>query len=126
VKGAGTEHIAIAREESTSSAAPTPLASARPVARVWVKPRQGQDRHQRQGPDDAYFARPVLRLMINQPLEAAKREREFDVICTVVGSGLTGQAGAVRHGIARALVTSSRRCAPAMRRWLPDPRQPRG
>jgi small subunit ribosomal protein S9 len=49
---------------------------------------------------EEYFARPVLRLMIRQPLEAAKRETEVDIVCTVKGSGHTGQAGAVRHGIA--------------------------
>ena len=64
---------------------------------------------------EEYFARPVLRLMIKQPLEAAKRETEVDVVCTVAGSGLTGQAGAVRHGIARALVEFEPDLRPAMR-----------
>lgn len=50
-----------------------------------------------------YFARPVLRMMINQPLTAAQRATEVDIWCTVVGGGLSGQAGAVRHGISRAL-----------------------
>jgi small subunit ribosomal protein S9 len=73
------------------------------TARVWVK--RGTGKITINGKDQAeYFARPVLRLMIKQPLEAAKRETEVDVVCTVAGSGLTGQAGAVRHGIARALV----------------------
>ena len=73
------------------------------TARVWVK--RGTGKITVNGKDIAdYFARPVLRLMIRQPLEAAKRETEIDVVCTVAGSGLTGQAGAVRHGIARALV----------------------
>lgn len=72
------------------------------TARVWVK--RGTGKITVNGKDIAdYFARPVLRLMIRQPLEAAKRESEIDVVCTVAGSGLTGQAGAVRHGIARAL-----------------------
>jgi small subunit ribosomal protein S9 len=62
-----------------------------------------------------YFARPVLRLMIRQPLEAAKRETELDVVCTVKGSGLTGQAGAVRHGIARAIVEFEPELRTAMR-----------
>ena len=53
---------------------------------------------------EQYFARPVLRMVIEQPLIEADRRTEFDVICTVKGSGLSGQAGAVRHGIARALV----------------------
>lgn len=73
------------------------------TARVWVK--RGTGKITVNGKDiEAYFARPVLRLMIKQPLEAAKRETEVDIVCTVKGSGLTGQAGAVRHGIARALV----------------------
>ena len=72
------------------------------VARVWIKPGRGQitinDRDQ-----EIYFARPVLRMMIAQPLQVAGRLGEFDVVVTVVGSGLSGQAGAVRHGIAKAL-----------------------
>lgn len=73
------------------------------TARVWVKPGTGKitinGRDQEQ-----YFARPVLRMVIAQPLIEAGRETEFDVIATVKGSGLMGQAGAVRHGISRALV----------------------
>ena len=72
------------------------------VARVWIKPGKGQitvnGRDQ-----EVYFARPVLRMMIAQPLEVAGRLGEFDVDVTVIGSGLSGQAGAVRHGIAKAL-----------------------
>ncbi|HTX49420.1 MAG TPA: 30S ribosomal protein S9 [Caulobacteraceae bacterium] len=72
------------------------------VARVWIKPGKGvitvNGRDQ-----TVYFARPVLRMMIAQPLEVAGRLGEFDVDVTVVGSGLSGQAGAVRHGIAKAL-----------------------
>ena len=72
------------------------------VARVWIKPGKGKitvnGRDQ-----EIYFARPVLRMMIAQPLEVAGRLGEFDVDVTVVGSGLSGQAGAVRHGIAKAL-----------------------
>lgn len=73
------------------------------TARVWVKRGTGKITINGKTIED-YFARPVLRLMIRQPLEAAKRETEIDIVCTVKGSGLTGQAGAVRHGIARALV----------------------
>jgi small subunit ribosomal protein S9 len=84
------------------------------TARVWIK--RGSGKIIINGKDQSeYFARPVLRLMIRQPLEAAKRETEFDVICTVTGSGLTGQAGAVRHGIARALVNFEPDLRPAMR-----------
>ncbi|HEY3797075.1 MAG TPA: 30S ribosomal protein S9 [Caulobacteraceae bacterium] len=72
------------------------------VARVWIKPGKGKitvnGRDQ-----EVYFARPVLRMMIAQPLQVAGRLGEFDVDVTVVGSGLSGQAGAVRHGIAKAL-----------------------
>ena len=72
------------------------------VARVWIKPGKGKitinDRDQ-----EVYFARPVLRMMIAQPLQIAGRLGEFDVQATVTGSGLSGQAGAVRHGIAKAL-----------------------
>ena len=72
------------------------------VARVWIKPGKGKitvnDKDQ-----EIYFARPVLRMMIAQPLQVAGRLGEFDVHATVSGSGLSGQAGAVRHAIAKAL-----------------------
>jgi small subunit ribosomal protein S9 len=72
------------------------------VARVWIKPGKGQitinDRDQ-----SVYFARPVLRMMLAQPLQIADRLGQFDVVATVEGSGLSGQAGAVRHGISKAL-----------------------
>ena len=72
------------------------------VARVWIKPGKGKitinDRDQ-----EVYFARPVLRMMIAQPLQVADRLGQFDVTVTVLGSGLSGQAGAVRHGISKAL-----------------------
>jgi small subunit ribosomal protein S9 len=72
------------------------------VARVWVK--QGPGKITVNGRDHvAYFARPVLQMILKQPLVAAKREGQFDVICTVSGGGLSGQAGAVRHGISKAL-----------------------
>jgi small subunit ribosomal protein S9 len=72
------------------------------VARVWIKPGSGKiDVNTRESP--VYFARPVLRMIINQPLVAADRLGQFDVWCTVKGGGLSGQAGAVRHGISRAL-----------------------
>ncbi|MEM6411847.1 MAG: 30S ribosomal protein S9 [Pseudomonadota bacterium] len=73
------------------------------IARVWIKPGSGKITIN--GKDqEQYFARPVLRMVIAQPLIEAGRETEFDVVCTVKGSGLSGQAGAVRHGITRALV----------------------
>ncbi len=72
------------------------------VARVWIKPGSGRiDVNGRESP--VYFARPVLRMLINQPLVAANRLGQFDVRCTVKGGGLSGQAGAVRHGISQAL-----------------------
>ncbi len=73
------------------------------VARVWIKP----------GPGDiivngrevkVYFARPVLRMLLNQPFTAVDRSGQYDVRCTVSGGGLSGQAGAVRHGISKALL----------------------
>jgi small subunit ribosomal protein S9 len=72
------------------------------VARVWIKPGTGQIVVN--GKDwKAYFARPVLRMLMNQPFEVANRNEQYDVVCTVNGGGLSGQAGAVRHGISKAL-----------------------
>ncbi len=72
------------------------------VARVWIKPGTGKITVNKRA-FEVYFARPVLRMVINQPFEAANRDRQFDVDCTVTGGGLSGQAGALRHGISRAL-----------------------
>ena len=72
------------------------------VARVWLKPGSGKivvnGREQ-----EVYFARPTLRLVINQPFDITDRRGQYDVIATVKGGGLSGQAGAVKHGIAQAL-----------------------
>jgi len=72
------------------------------VARVWLKPGSGKilvnGREQ-----EVYFARPTLRLVINQPFDVADRRGQYDVVATVKGGGLSGQAGAVKHGIAQAL-----------------------
>jgi len=80
------------------------------IARVWLKPGSGKivinGREQ-----EVYFARPTLRLVINQPFGVADREGQYDVVATVVGGGLSGQAGAVLHGIAQALT----RYEPALR-----------
>ena len=73
------------------------------VARVWIKPGQGLITVNGKKSDE-YFARPVLRMLIAQPMVASRRETEYDIWCTVKGGGLSGQAGAVRHGISRALV----------------------
>ncbi len=72
------------------------------IARVWVKPGSGKITVNGRTLE-VYFARPVLRMMINQPFQVANRSGQFDVVVTVVGGGLSGQAGAVRHGISRAL-----------------------
>ena len=73
------------------------------IARVWIKPGNGRvtvnGREQ-----EVFFARPVLRMILRQPFETAERTDQFDVICTVSGGGLSGQAGAVRLGISKALV----------------------
>ena len=72
------------------------------VARVWIRP--GSGRIMVNGRDSVtYFARPVLRMLISQPFGVAGRMNQYDVVCTVSGGGLSGQAGAVRHGISRAL-----------------------
>ena len=72
------------------------------VARVWVK--RGVGKITINGRDIlSYLARPSLRMLVNQPFTAASRNDQFDVICTVKGGGLSGQAGAIRHGISRAL-----------------------
>ena len=72
------------------------------VARVWIKPGKGKivvnGKEQ-----ETYFARPTLRLIINQPFTITEREGQYDVIATVRGGGLSGQAGAVKHGISQAL-----------------------
>jgi small subunit ribosomal protein S9 len=103
--------------DQTASEAPAPVAKPRvdpqgraystgkrknAIARVWIKPGRGlvtiNGRDQ-----EVYFARPVLRMMIAQPLQVADRLGQFDIIATVEGSGLSGQAGAVRHGLSKAL-----------------------
>ena len=72
------------------------------VARVWVKPGTGKITIN--GRDQTiYFARPTQRMMIQQPFDVSQRNGQFDVVATVSGGGLSGQAGAVRHGIAQAL-----------------------
>ncbi len=72
------------------------------VARVWIKPGGGKIVINEKV-IDTYFARPVLRMLIQQPLVASNRNGQYDVVCTVSGGGLSGQAGAVRHGISKAL-----------------------
>ena len=84
------------------------------VARVWIKPGTGKvtvnGRDQ-----EIYFARPVLRMLLKQPFEVCDRTNQFDVICTVKGGGLSGQAGAVRHGLSRALENYEPGLRPALK-----------
>ncbi|WP_336279210.1 30S ribosomal protein S9 [Bartonella sp. CB175] len=72
------------------------------VARVWIKPGSGKITINNKE-YDKYFARPVLRMILRQPIVATKRDTQFDIVATVAGGGLSGQAGAVRHGISKAL-----------------------
>lgn len=72
------------------------------VARVWIKPGTGKITVNDK-PCDQYFARPVLQMIINQPFQVANRSGQYDVWCTIAGGGLSGQAGALRHGVSRAL-----------------------
>jgi small subunit ribosomal protein S9 len=73
------------------------------VARVWIKPGPGKALVNGKALD-AYFARPVLRMILQQSLGVAKRTGQYDLTVSVAGGGLSGQAGAVRHGLAKALV----------------------
>ena len=86
------------------------------VARVWLKPGSGKITIN--GRDsEVYFARPTLRLVINQVFGVTEREGQYDIVCTVKGGGLSGQAGAVKHGIsARRSPSTSRSCARRSRR----------
>ncbi len=84
------------------------------VARVWIKP--GAGRFSVNGREmGAYFARPTLQMIINQPFGVLNRIGQYDIVCTVKGGGLSGQAGAVRHGISRALVASDPDLRPAIK-----------
>ena len=73
------------------------------VARVWIKPGPGKVTVNGRD-EEIFFARPVLRMILRQPFKAVERDGQYDVVCTVSGGGLSGQAGAVRHGISRALL----------------------
>ncbi len=84
------------------------------IARVWIKPGSGSITvNRRDAP--SYFPRPVLRMLINQPFVATDRSDQFDVWCTVVGGGPSGQAGAVRHGISKALLSYEPGLRPVLR-----------
>ena len=85
------------------------------IARVWIK--RGTGKVTVNGKViEAYFARPVLRMMVQQPMIAVNRNTQMDVECTVVGGGLSGQAGAVRHGISRALTYFEPDLRPALKK----------
>ena len=85
------------------------------VARVWIKPGSGKITVNGK-PADEYFMRATLLMILKQPLEAADRATQYDVMCTVSGGGLSGQAGAVRHGIARALVNYEPALRPVLKK----------
>jgi small subunit ribosomal protein S9 len=85
------------------------------IARVWIK--RGKGKITVNGKTiEVYFARPVLRMLVQQPLVTSSRLSEFDIECTVVGGGLSGQAGAVRHGLARALTNFEPTLRPALKK----------
>jgi len=85
------------------------------VARVWIKPGNGKITVN--GREfEKYFARPALRMVIAQPSEAAERKDSYDVVCTVSGGGLSGQAGALRHGISRALINFEPALRPVLKK----------
>ena len=112
LQGAGGADAVVAAAESSAPAEPQIDEHGRAyatgkrknaVARVWIKP--GSGRMTVNGKEVAeYFGRPVLQMMVRQPFEKAERADQYDVMCTVTGGGLSGQAGAVRHGISKALV----------------------
>ncbi len=113
IEGRTSASAARKAEPQTQAALPEPKIDAQgrayatgrrknAIARVWIKP--GAGRITVNGRDaQVYFARPVLRMIINQPFDTAQRSSQYDVFCTVTGGGLSGQAGAVRLGISRAL-----------------------
>ena len=115
LKSAVSEKAAVVKEVTPSKQAPLlePKIDAQgrsyatgkrkdAIARVWIKPGKGKIKVNNRE-DTVYFARPVLRMLINQPFVIANRQEQYDVVCTVSGGGLSGQAGAVRHGISKAL-----------------------
>ena len=85
------------------------------VARVWIKPGAGRITVNEK-PVETFFARPVLRMLLGQPFTVCNRVGQYDVICTVSGGGLSGQAGAVRLGISRALTYFEPALRPALKR----------
>jgi len=85
------------------------------IARVWIKPGPGKITVNGREVE-TYFARPVLRMIINQAFTVADREGQYDITCTVTGGGLSGQAGAVRHGLSKALTYFEPALRPALKK----------
>jgi small subunit ribosomal protein S9 len=85
------------------------------VARVWIRPGSGKI-IVNERPVEVYFARPVLRMILQQPLAVAQRHGQYDLTVSVAGGGLSGQAGAVRHGLAKALTNYEPELRPALKR----------
>lgn len=94
------------------------------IARVWIKPGSGKVVVNRRT-EETYFARPVLRMILRQPLVAVKRDGQYDVFATIVGGGLSGQAGALRHGISKALKIYEPELGPDLRKGGYLTRDPR-
>ena len=85
------------------------------IARVWLK--RGDGKIKINGKDlDKYFLRPVLRMIVNQPLDVVQQEQGFEIMATVKGGGLSGQAGAIRHGISKALSLYDNSNRPALKK----------
>ena len=100
--GVGEEHPVYVQKLDAQGRAYSTGKRKNAIARVWIKPGSGKITIN--GKDQMqYFAREILRMMIAQPLEVTDRLTQFDVDCTVQGSGLSGQAGAIRHGLSHAL-----------------------
>src|ERR1044071_5406154 len=106
LKGLGTQPAeeAVAREPKIDAHGRAYATGKRKdaVARVWIKPGKGTITVNSR-PVEVYFARPVLRMILQQPLQLVGRNDQYDVVVTVAGGGLSGQAGAVRHGLSKAL-----------------------
>ena len=85
------------------------------VARVWIKPGTGKIVVNNRE-IEVFFARPVLRMMISQPLMVSNRNGQYDITCSVSGGGLSGQAGAVRHGLSKALTNYEPELRPVLKR----------
>jgi small subunit ribosomal protein S9 len=84
-------------------------------ARVWIRPGNGAITVNGKG-IEVYFKREVLRMIIAQPYEAAEVKGQYDLVATVRGGGLSGQAGAIRHGLARALCEADEKMRPALKK----------